>query len=278
MMISIPKSSMLNQSYIAGLILFFIFTGDVFADNDLNKQSSPNINSKLEQKGNNNLDSRLKGDKQDTQSPQNTKDSINLLQKELSPPPGQTIPILIPKDISTSENITENIPHGVEYVSFMPFFDGRIYKNYIPDGVKFISNKNSFIKLGVDISNTAQFVRQVGEQFDTIFKDEISDQTKENKLIVLQVKIFSDLENNENCDTECSNMKISFHSNDKFGSNIIKFSKVVRNLDKIKITNPQSEEIVDFQIYLNTKPENFVLKMPFTKKPSRQSSPFQNIG
>lgn len=289
MIIPIPKSTMLNHNYIAGLLLFFILTtGDVFAESTITSNTSNNANSVHSYKNSNSMSNgsvnhtpnKTLVNKASVSS--KTLDSINSLHKEISPAPGQNIPILIPQDKNASgikNRVQENKAKGqkTEHLSFAPFFDGRLYKAYIPDGVKFLSSKESFIKLGVDLNQTALFIRQVGEQFDAVFKDEILDQTQENKLIVIKVRISSDFKN-KNCDINCVLVKKSFHSQDKFGDEIITFSKKVRELNNINISHPESSEIAEFQIYLNTKPKNFIVKTPFNKLPTSEMSPFANIG
>lgn len=148
---------------------------------------------------------------------------------------------------------------------------------YIKDGVKYISNKQVFIDMGVDLFQLSTFIKQVGVLFDTHFHDEISDTTSPNKHMMIKVFI-SSRNQDPKCAENCYKLKISFHSHDNFGISLVDFTKEVRALPKIGFTNTGSSDVAEFHIFLNTKPENFTPIAPTRKLPFLQVSPFDVIG
>lgn len=245
MMIAIPKSTMSNNKFIAGLFFMLIMsTSDVFADTSLiNISFQPNNHSEEIIKHNY----------------LNSIPSVNFLQKKI--------------------NFIEEVnKEDTSFYSLSQFFDNNQSKPYISDGVKFISSKSAFIDLGVDLNETALFIKHVGQIYDSILSKEINDMTKENKMIIVKVQISSKNSRESSCSINCSNNKISFHSTDKFGTQITEFSKLVRNFPFIKITNPQSSSVAEFHIYLNTKPKNFIVRENSIKRPLIKISPFYNMG
>lgn len=246
MMIPISKSTMSNHRFVAGLLLMLILTtNDAFSKNIIGiaPQTTQNEVSKVL-----------------------PKTTINLLSKDF-----------LDKEKFTPENKKNNIEIQT-FESFSQFFINDSKKIYIEDGVKFLSNKESFINLGVDLNQTALLIKNIGELYDSILKNEINDLTKENKMVIIKIQLSSDYKKNNNCNTSCTSTKISFYSSDKFGTDITIFSKKVRELSPININNAKSEAIAEFQIYLNTKPKNFVTKQQYIKQPSILLSPFINMG
>lgn len=154
-------------------------------------------------------------------------------------------------------------------------------RKYIKDGVKFISSKEQFVNMGVDLVQLSVFVKQIGILFDSNFEENISNLYEANKNIVIKIKIQSNLpisypEKNK-CKTDCHQMKISFHSYDDLGKNLSHFTKQVRSLPKIGISNTLKSDTVEFNIYLNTKPKGFIPKQPPTKYKPLEIQPFDSL-
>lgn len=242
MMIALSKSTMSNHKYMAGLFLLLILsTADAFAIDKVFKA---------------NEDITYQHVSYNTHINEDDKKSLKILSPQLS---------------------IDNKNKSEELDSFYPlieFFDRKPPKPYISDGVKFLSPKQSFIDLGVNLNQMALFIKQVGELYESVFYEEINDLSLQNKMMIIKVKISA---NKKDCE-QCNQVKVSFHSSDSFGAEVKTFSKGVREISPIEIKNINSNQIAEFQIYLNTKPKNFRVQEKILKKPLIHVSPFSDRG
>ena len=243
MMIALSKSTMSNHKYMAGLFLLLLLsTADAFA-----------------------IDKVFKAN--EDISYQHVTYNTHVINEEKR----QSLQIL-PNQLSIDNK--KNIDEFDSFYPLVEFFDKKPSKPYISDGVKFLSNKQSFIDLGVNLNQMALFIKQVGELYESVFYDEINDLSLPNKMMIIKVKISG---NKKDCD-KCNQVKVSFHSSDSFGPEIKTFSKSVREINPIEIQNINSNQIAEFQIYLNTKPKDFRVQEKILKKPLIHVSPFSDRG
>lgn len=181
------------------------------------------------------------------------------------------------REYKVNRNIQRLLEQDGSNQEKIPDIQFKKEKKYIKDGVRYISNKEAFINLGVDLFQLSTFIKQVGVLFDTQFNSEINDPYSENKNLIVNVKVYSSNKCSQAVE-ECYQLKITFHSFDKFGSEIKDFSKEVKNLPKIGFSNVKSKDVAEFQIFLNTKPENFYPLIKKDKRPLLEVSPFDVIG
>lgn len=181
------------------------------------------------------------------------------------------------REYKVNRNIQLLLEQEVPNQEHFPDVQFKKERKYIKDGVRYISNKDAFINLGVDLFQLSTFIKQVGVLFDTHFNSEINDPYSENKNLIVNVKVYSSNTCSQALE-ECYQLKITFHSFDKFGSEIKDFSKEVKNLPKIGFSNVKSKDVAEFQIFLNTKPENFYPLIKKDKRPLLEVSPFDVIG
>lgn len=180
-------------------------------------------------------------------------------------------------DYKKSKNLNSLLENQYFIKELIPEGSFKKERKYVKDGIRYVSDKETFINLGVDLFQLSTFIKQVGVLFDTHFNDEINDNFSANKHMMVKVQISS----SQNCDTsveDCYQLKVSFHSFDQFGKELTHFTKNVRSLPKIGFSNIKSKSVAEFQIFLNTKPENFIPMKKETKREYLKVSPFDVIG
>lgn len=150
-------------------------------------------------------------------------------------------------------------------------------KKYINNGIRFISNKQVFSSMNVNLEDLSRYINNTNSLFKSYFKKEIENENSLNKFLIIKVGI-----THNNCLKPCFVTHTSFYSYDKFGQNLSEFSRALKLQEPIKFqindskNIKQNKQLAEFYIFLNTKEDGYY---PLIKKNNNiETSIFDNIG